>query len=345
MTEPSLRVLVAGAPYGYQQPLPDGRWLAPEHEAAIRGVSPRVELVHVGPPDLDAGFTLDPAAEVIFSETSGFDPSLDVLPNVLTARHFARLVSPRLRWVQSASSGVEHILPGLDESVLLTNASGVHADAIGESVLGAVLFHSRRLRDRLELQERRLYEALQCTEVGGKTICVVGTGDIGSGVARRAGAFGMRVVGVRRTPKPTEHFERVVGASEIRQVLPEADYLVIACPLTPETEGLIGSAEFEALKPGAYLINVARGLNVDEAALLDALERGRLGGAFLDAHVREPLPPEHPLWRAPGATIISHDSHSSERIGDNMIALFCDNLGRYVRGEPLRNVIDRGLGY
>jgi phosphoglycerate dehydrogenase-like enzyme len=128
-------------------------------------------------------------------------------------------------------------------------------------------------------------------------------------------------------------------------VLAKADYVVVACPLSPETEGLLGPAEFTAMKPGAYLLNVARGRIVDESALLDALRSGHLGGAFLDCHIQEPLPPDHSLWSAPNATIIPHDSHSSERIGDNLVALFCDNLARYLRGESLRNVVDRALGY
>src|SRR5690349_18747329 len=138
MTQSRVRVLVGGIPYGYQHPWPDGRWLSDEHVARIQAVSPRVELIHVGHPALGEGLDLDPPAEILMGETSGVDPSLDVLPHVLTARAFARVVTPRLRWVQSASAGVEHLVAGLDPSVILTNASGVHAAAMAESVMGAV---------------------------------------------------------------------------------------------------------------------------------------------------------------------------------------------------------------
>jgi phosphoglycerate dehydrogenase-like enzyme len=174
---------------------------------------------------------------------------------------------------------------------------------------------------------------------------IIGTGHIGTATARLARAFRMRVVGVRRDQRPAESFDGVVGPGELRAVLAEADFVVIACPLTPETEGMLGPAEFAALKPGAYLLNVSRGKVVQEAALLAALATGRLGGAYLDAHAQEPLPPDHPFWTTPGVTVIPHDSHSSPYIGDNIVALFCDNLRRYLAGEPLRNVVDRTRGY
>jgi phosphoglycerate dehydrogenase-like enzyme len=264
---------------------------------------------------------------------------------VVRARDFARLVTPALRWVQSCSAGVEHLIPALDPSVTITNSSGVHANAIAESVMAAVLLHAKRLRDRLDRQARAEWEPLHCVELLDRTICTIGTGDIGASVARLAKAFGMRVLGVRRTPAGVANFDAVVGPSELRQVLAQADYVVVACPLTRETEGLVGRTEFQAIKPGAYFINVARGRIVDEPSLLHALEDGRLSGAFLDAHVQEPLPADHPFWTAPTVTVIPHDSHSSERIGDNTLDLFASNLSRYVQGQPLHNVIDRARGY
>jgi phosphoglycerate dehydrogenase-like enzyme len=190
-----------------------------------------------------------------------------------------------------------------------------------------------------------MWEELHCDELRGRVMVVLGTGNIGSAVARLAQAFRMRLIGVRRNPRPTEHFDSVVGPAELRDVLGEADYLVIACPLTAETEGMIGPAELAAIKLGAYLINVSRGRVVQQAALLDALHSGRLSGAFLDAHAEEPLPQNHPFWDVPGVTVIPHDSHSSPYIGDNIVDLFTDNLRRYLAGEPLRNVIDRERGY
>jgi phosphoglycerate dehydrogenase-like enzyme len=245
----------------------------------------------------------------------------------------------------SCSAGVEHLVPGLDDSVMLTNSSGVHANAIAESVMAAVLLHAKRLRDRLALQQRKAWEPLYCTELTGKTLCILGTGDIGSNTARLAAAFGMHCLGVRRTAGAVPGFDHVVGPAQLREALARADYFLVACPLTRETENMVGRCELAAIKPGAYLINVARGKIVVENALLEALTSGKLSGAYLDAHAREPLPADHPFWALPTVTVIPHDSHSSERIGENTIDLFCDNLDRYVRGEPLRNLVDKNLGY
>lgn len=342
MREP-LRIVVAGVPRSFQEPLPDGRWLSPRHVRAILAVSPRIDLIHTTRAELVAGFTPVPGPEVVLIELGG-DPWYH---HEIPAEGFANLVTARLGWVQSCSSGIGHITAGglLPDDVVLTNAAGVHAAALGESVMAAVLLHAKRLPERLARQQRRVWEELHCRELRAQTMVVLGTGHIGSAAAVRAQAFGMRVIGIRRAPRDTPHFDDVVGPDRLPEALGAADYLVIACPLTAETEGLIGPAAFATLKPGAYLINVSRGRVVQEAALLAALASGRLSGAYLDAHAQEPLPDDHPFWSAPGVTIIPHDSHSSPYIGDNIVQLFCDNLQRYSAGEPLRNVVDRARGY
>ncbi|HUG16747.1 MAG TPA: D-2-hydroxyacid dehydrogenase [Thermomicrobiales bacterium] len=338
-----VRVVVAGVPRSYQRPLPEGRWLTDKHVARITAVSPRVELIHTTRAELEAGFAPDPGPEALLIEASGDEPYLDEIP----ASGFATLVTPRLRWVQSCSSGVGHILNLglLRDDTLLTNAAGVHANALAESVMAGVLLHAKRLIERIDRQRERVWEELHCRELRGATMCVIGTGNIGLATARLARAFGMRVVGVRRNPGPTEHVDECVGPERLREVLASADYVVVACPLTPETTGMLGPDEFAAMKPGAYLLNVSRGRVAQEGALLDALANGTLSGAYLDAHAQEPLPRDHPLWSAPGVTVIPHDSHSSPLIGDNIIDLFADNLARYLSGEPLRNVVDPARGY
>lgn len=343
MVDERVRVVVAGVPRSYQRPLADGRWLTDGHVATITGVSPRVELIHTSRQELSAGIVPEPGPEVLLIEASGDEPYLDEIP----ADGFATLVTPRLRWVQSCSSGVGHILNlGLfGDDVLLTNAAGVHANALAESVMAGVLLHAKRLVERQDRQRARVWEELHCRELRAATMCVIGTGNIGLATARLAQAFGMGVIGVRRGPCPTEHVDECLGPERLRDALSVADYIVIACPLTRETAGMLGPAEFAATKPGAYLLNVSRGKVVQERALLDALADGTLSGAYLDAHAQEPLPPGHPLWDAPGVTIIPHDSHSSPLIGDNIVELFADNLRRYLTGEPLRNVVDPSRGY
>jgi phosphoglycerate dehydrogenase-like enzyme len=252
-----------------------------------------------------------------------------------------------LRWVQSCSSGVGHILNLglLGDDVVLTNAAGVHADALAESVMAGVLSHAKRLPERAERQRERRWEELHCRELRGQTMLVIGTGNIGLATARLAHAFRMRLLGVRATPVSLDGFERVGDPADLPELLAEADYIVVACPLTPATEGLLGPEEFAVTKRGAYLLNVSRGKVVQEQALLAALADGTLSGAYLDAHAQEPLPPDHPFWDTPGVTVIPHDSHSSPYIGDNIVDLFADNLRRHLAGEPLRNVVDRSRGY
>lgn len=338
-----IRVVVAGVPRSYQQPFPDGRWLTDEHVAQIAAVSPRIDLIHTSRTALAAGDIPAPAPEVLLIEASGDEPYRDEIP----LESFAQLVTPRLRWVQTCSSGVGHVLSLglLPDDVTITNAAGVHADALGESVMAAVLLHAKRIPERIERQARHEWVELRCTELRGKTICIIGMGNIGSAVARLASAFRMHVVGVRRSLVPTEYVDEVVAPSDLHRALAVADYIVIACPLTPETEGMLGPAEFAATRRGAYLINISRGKVVQEPAMLAALADGTLSGAFLDAHAQEPLPPEHPLWTTPHVIVMPHDSHSSPYLGDNIVALFADNLRRYTDGEPLRNVVDRERGY
>jgi phosphoglycerate dehydrogenase-like enzyme len=338
-----VHIVVAGVPRGYQNPDPDGRWLREHHIEQIKAVSPRIRLVHTTRDELDRGIVPEVGAEILLLEAGDDEWYVNEIPD----DGFARLVTPRLRWMQACSSGVSHILGTglLAEDVALTNAAGVHADALGESTIAAVLLHAKQLRKRIENQHTRTWEELHCDELRGRVMVVLGTGNIGSAVARLAQAFRMRLVGVRRHPRPAEHFDAVVGPDGLQDALAEADYLVIACPLTSETEGMIGREELAAIKLGAYLINVSRGRVVQQAALLDALHAGRLSGAYLDAHAEEPLPHDHAFWDAPGVTVIPHDSHSSPYIGDNIVDLFTDNLHRYLAGEPLRNVIDRERGY
>ena len=341
-----IRVTVAGVPRSYQQPLPDGRWLTDAHSAQLLAVSPRVRLLHTTRAALER-FTPEPddAAEVLLLESSGDEPYQDEIP----ADSLARLVTPALRWVQSCSSGIGHILNLglLADDVLLTNAAGVHADALAESALAAMLSHAKRLPERRDLQQQRAWRELHCRDLRDATLVILGTGHIGNATARLADAFRMRVIGVRRTERgpALPHYDVVMSQRHLHLAFAKADYVLIACPLTAETEGLIDAAALTVIKPGAYLLNVSRGKVVREDALLHALASGRLSGAYLDAHAQEPLPMEHPLWDAPGVTIIPHDSHSSPFIGDNIVDLFSDNLRRYIAGEPLRNLIDRQRGY
>lgn len=288
--------------------------------------------------DADGAFDGDPAGATAYFRWWTGRP---VLERVLAA-------APAVRWLHTPSAGVDHLLipPVLDRDITLTNSAGVHAIPIAEFVLAYLLSHVKRLPAYAAAQaEARWNRAAEPGELYERTMLILGAGGIGQAIAERAAGFGMRVWGTRRRPRPTPGLERVVGMAEWRSLLPEVDFLVVAAPLTDETRGMVDAAALAALKPGAYLVNIARGPIVDEAALVAALEQGRLAGAALDTFDTEPLPPESPLWRLPNLTITPHATAHSPRMRERQIGLFLENLRRFRAGEPLLNVVDKSAGY
>ena len=250
----------------------------------------------------------------------------------------------RLGWVQSMGAGVERFLvPELPRRVLLTRAAGVFGPWMAEYALGWCLWVTQRIELFREQQQERRWVEINPVRLARSTLCVVGLGDIGRAVARLARAIGMRVIGVTRSGRPVREAERVYRTSAIRQALAQADFVVLAVPLTPVTHDLIGARELAAMKRSAWLVNIARGAVVDEDALIAALAEKRIGGAVLDVFNREPLPPDHPLWGLENVAItplISGPSTPAE-----IAPLFNDNLRRYLSGRPLRHLVDRTRGY
>ena len=183
------------------------------------------------------------------------------------------------------------------------------------------------------------------SELYGSTVLLLGLGNIGRRIARLCKSFEMKVIGTKRRVEEVENVDLVFPPDELRQYLGEADYVVIAAPLTPLTENMIGPDEFVVMKESAYLINVGRGRIVDEAAMIEALGAGSVGGAYLDCHVEEPLPSDLPLWDMENVLVIPHDSHSSPFIGDRIVDIFCENLHRYMKGDALLHVCDPARGY
>jgi phosphoglycerate dehydrogenase-like enzyme len=319
-----------------------------------------------------------PGARLITLSVEGLaDGPLDevevLLRGWLSSDAFDRLLAraPRLAWVHSASAGVERALTptARERGIVITNARGVFSQPIAEYVLMMILAVSRRLPQLLELQRERTWQPLEGTELRDVTVGVVGLGSIGRAVATLAGAFGCRVIATRRSgtgsakpparpgkgepvesePVESEPVEsepdRILGPGSLPELLAESDFVVLAAPLTPETEGMIDDAALAAMKPGAWLINIARGRLVDERALLRALRDGPIGGAVLDTFAEEPLPPESPFYDLPNAIVTPHTSWSSGRVLDRSVELFADNLRRFAAGEPLLNVVDPTAGY
>jgi phosphoglycerate dehydrogenase-like enzyme len=235
----------------------------------------------------------------------------------------------------------------MERDIVLTNSAGVHAAPISEFVMLLALEHAKqagRLR-ALQAERRWAGREMQLSELSDKMMLIIGLGQIGQAIAARASAFGMRVVGSRRSGAPVPGVSHVLADGAWRQMLGEADYVVIAAPLTPETRGMVGAAELAAMRPDAYLINIARGEIVDEDALIAALERGQIAGAGIDVFSTEPLPAASPLWGLPNVFVTPHISWTSPEIRPRTINLFIENLRRYVAGEPLRNLVDKHAGY
>lgn len=262
--------------------------------------------------------------------------------------HKVLAASPALRWHHAPNAGVDRFLTPtyLERDLILTNGAGIHAIPIAEFVIAYILAHAKHLSQLYALQVEHYWKrnfAIQ--ELKDATLLIIGAGGIGQEIAIRAKAFGMRIFGSRRRPESLPHFDRVVGADEWRSLLPEADYAVIATPLTPETKGSIDEVALRLMRPHAYLINIARGAIVDEPALLKALNEGWIAGAALDTLFTEPLPPDSPFWSLPNVFVTPHCSAHSPRVVERSLALFLDNLQRYRSGIALRNVVDKQAGY
>ncbi len=266
---------------------------------------------------------------------------------------------PKLRWLQVPSAGVEALgLAGWTErGVVVTNARGVYAVPIAQYVIGAVLAAAERHQARAAQQARGTWPADEAAFIGrpvrGATVVILGYGGIGREVARLATAHGMRVLAVKARPeiRADDGFrlpgtgdpdgsipEAIVGMEELASVARKADYLAVTAPLTRVSRGVVSSAVLDALPGHAWLINIARGPLVDEGALLAALDAGRLAGAVLDVFAREPLPDGHPFWRHPRVIVTPHIAGGPS--DDAFEALVRDNLDRWARGVPLRNVVD-----
>ena len=250
----------------------------------------------------------------------------------------------RLRWFQNMGAGVERVLvPELPARVRVTRVAGIFGPWMAEYTLGWCLWVTQRIERFRGEQRRRRWTPVDPRRLSGQTLCVVGLGDIGRDIARAARALGMTVVGVSRTPRRVPGVARVYRTRDRARALAHADFAVLTVPLTRDTRGLVGARELRAMKPTAWIVNVARGAVVDTAALVSALREERIGGAVLDVFDAEPLPASHPLWRFDNVAITPHISGPS--VAGEIAPIFADNLRRYLTGRPLRHEVDRRRGY
>jgi phosphoglycerate dehydrogenase-like enzyme len=253
-----------------------------------------------------------------------------------------------LRWVHVAAVGVDAVLfPALVSSdVILTNSRGVFDGAMGEYVLGLMLAMAKDLPRTIQLQLERTWSHREPALLRGATVVIVGVGGVGSGVAQSAADNGMTVIGVGRQARPAQTpFQRIAGVADLPSLVPQADYVVLAVPLTAQTRGLFTRELISSMRPSARLINIARGDVLDEDALVEALKAGRLAGAALDVFKTEPLPADHPFWRLPNVIISPHMSADVPESMQGLIDLFLQNLARFRRGDALLNQVDKRLGF
>lgn len=262
----------------------------------------------------------------------------------------------RLRWIHAPTAAVHQFLfPEFVKSdVLLTNSSEVHGPVVAEHVMALIFALAKKIPQAVALQEKHSWgqeaiwrEGVHPREIAGATLGLIGIGSIGKRVAAMASTCGMRVIAIRghvEKGRP-EGVSEVFGAAQLDELLHQSDYVVMAAPLIPATTGLMNGDRFHAMKPEAFLINVGRGPQVEEPALVEALRNRVIAGAALDVFDQEPLPENSPLWDAPHLLITPHTAGLTERLWTRHYDLFSENLRRYLTGEPLKFVIDKRRGY
>jgi phosphoglycerate dehydrogenase-like enzyme len=280
------------------------------------------------------------SAEVIFN----WSGSLSLIREVF-------LMSPAVRWVHSRSAGLERTLfPELVASnVTMTNGSGVFSPSLGEFALAAILYSAKDFRRMIRNQTAGLWEPFDVLPISGQTVGIVGYGDIGRAVAARVRAMGMKVLAVKRhvsTEKnPDPLADQIYGPDHLIEMLSRCDYIVVAAPLNAETLGLIGEAEFAAMKPDAVIINVGRGPVIEERAMIKALSERRIKGAALDVFAEEPLPKGHPFYQLENVLLSPHCADHTPDWLDNAMRFFIAQFERFRQGQPLLNVVNKKLGY
>lgn len=253
-----------------------------------------------------------------------------------------------LKWIQQPSIGVEgHMYPALKESdVILTNCKDLGSTQLSEQAFALLLTLTRCTREQHDFMKEKTWKRIDCFELAGSTVGMVGLGGVGRAMARRAHAFGCKVlaVDIEDVEKP-DYVDRLEKPEWLGEMAAQSDVLFSCVPSTPESHRMIDGDVFGRMKPSSYFINVTRGKVVDEESLIEALQAGRLAGAGLDVTYIEPCPPDSPLWDIPNVILSSHSAGASQYVRPRALKFFVENLHRYVKGEPLEKVVDKQKGY
>lgn len=309
---------------------------------------------------VNKGISIDQVSGLIVAERKGNNSDrekLDVLlreAEVLYGyiHHFPRDLPKRvsrLKWIQSMTAGIDRLPEEIMKSpIRITNTSGIHGTSIGEVVLEMMLMFIKDAPACFRMKLNREWKRYKQRLLRDQTAGIIGLGMIGSEIARLCKAFDMKVIGICKSGGPDRSFpqvDRVYSREELPELLSASDFVILALPLTNETRGMIGENELRGMKPGAYLINVARGAIVDEGALVRALEEGWIAGAGLDVFVKEPLPPESRFYELPNVIFSPHISGDMPDYERRATDIFCENLRRYLAGEPFLHEVDKEKGY
>jgi len=252
-----------------------------------------------------------------------------------------------LRWIQLSSAGAEQLLPARDRlgRIVVTNTRGIHVDLMADYAFAAMVALNMHFPKFFADQQTATWEQRLSVPLAGRTLGVIGAGAIGGEIARRGAAFGMHVLAVKRTPAPVDGAAEVLAPEHLHAALGRSDFVVLVVPQTAATRGMIGEDALRAMKRTAYLLNIARGNVVDEAALVRALGEQWIAGAALDVFEQEPLPPDSRLWSLPNVFVTPHVAGEPADYARRVADVFVDNLLRQRRGEPFRNVVDFDRGY
>jgi len=271
----------------------------------------------------------------------------DVMIDNSPPRDDLRSRAPRLKWIQTTGAGVDGLLPldWLPSDIALTNNRGAHGPKAEESCAMAISLLNARLPQMIAAQRNHVWQPVYTTPVAGKTVVVIGFGDLGQGAGRAAKKLGARVIAVTRSGKAGRPADEAHPVGRIDRVLPQADFVIVTTPLTPETRNLLDRRRLDLLKPEACLVNIGRSPVVDYEALREKLARGTLAGAVLDVFQPEPLPPDSPFWDTPNLIALPHVSCDDPRYVDRLLDFWFENLVRFRAGRRLKNLIDRRLGY
>lgn len=314
-------------------------WCAPTwYSERLRRDFPQINVVHL--PDYKRVDAEIPDAEIAITWS--------IRPEQIKA-------AKKLRWIHSPAAAVHTLIfPELiNSNIQITNAREVHGPVVAEHVIAQIFALAKKIPDAVRLQQehewgqQRMWDELpRVREVAGATVGLIGLGSIGRAVAKSARALGMRVIAAREHPeKGSEGADAVFGPAQINEIFRQADYVVLAAPITASTKAFANAEHLALMKPGACLINVGRGALVDEMALAAALREKRIGGAALDVFPKEPLAPESPLWDVPNLLITPHTAALTDKIWERHYMLFSENLRRYLAGQPLLAVVNKRKGY